>query len=655
MKPQSTLRLAVACYCFCPLFLAIAQDKANPKLSSLFPLGGRPGATVRVAVRGENLAAIHAVWFDCDAFEAKVEGIETVDPEDEGSGYNRGKPKEKKQLYRVRLRVRVDPQAAIGVHALRLISPLGVSSPLSFLVNAEPLILENESLQSLPQRAQRVNFPAVVNGRISEPGELDFYEFKVGTNQRLALEVLTGAGPLEGAPTLYNQPHLILFESSGSWFDPQGLSRVEAGRASTYRFFSDHSVFLPRLTHQFRRPGRYVAQVGTLQGRGGPDYSYQLRIVPVGGEANPHGQWFPGDPAHAAGPTDWQERNFSRRIKPDRLRQLWARTAGEQKHGAVEQTPANATLRAGRSQPPPSRPEAGHELSHPPQELETVQESEPNDHFDRADQIALPGMIEGTIQRPGDVDGFKFQVKSGQALAFEIETPVYRPPYFSPLLTVLTEKGEEILSNIYRQVGGDGDDWIKSLQAKTIYTFEKTGAYYLQIRDLTSQRSGPQFRYRLLVRSQVPHMGEVAARAGNGAGRADQISLVPGAATKLTVVTEQEEGFQGEILLSLDRLPAGVQAFAAATTTVNQRLLDPGKKRGSMYKERFFPQRRLTTLMLVANAGAAATALPRKVQLMARPVVDGRAGVPLPVQEMLVMVSNLGEAAKATGEPEAVP
>ena len=116
------------------------------------------------------------------------------------------------------------------------------------------------------------------------------------------------------------------------------------------------------------------------------------------------------------------------------------------------------------------------------------------------------------------------------------------------------------MSNIYREVAGVGDDWIKSIKAKTVYTFEQAGEYFLQIRDLTTRRAAQHFRYRVLVRPQVPHLGEVAVKMGRGEV-VENINLRSGETRKLSVVTEPEEGFDGDIALTLENLPAGVQAL----------------------------------------------------------------------------------------------
>ncbi len=47
-------------------------------------------------------------------------------------------------------------------------------------------------------------------------------------------------------------------------------------------------------------------------------------------------------------------------------------------------------------------------------------EAEPNDDFQKATSVALPATLLGTIDRPGDVDWFRFDAKRGADLVFEV-------------------------------------------------------------------------------------------------------------------------------------------------------------------------------------------------------------------------------------------
>ena len=57
-----------------------------------------------------------------------------------------------------------------------------------------------------------------------------------------------------------------------------------------------------------------------------------------------------------------------------------------------------------------------------------------------------------------------------------------------------------------------------------------------------------------------------------------------------------------------------------------------------MHKERFFPPRHLATIVLAASRDAPATPMPQRIRLTARPIVDGKVGQALPVQEILLMI-----------------
>ena len=181
-------------------------------------------------------------------------------------------------------------------------------------------------------------------------------------------------------------------------------------------------------------------------------------------------------------------------------------------------------------------------------------------------------------------------------------------------------------ANYYRKIAGDGDDWVKLIQAKTLYTFEQGGEYRLQIRDITPRYGNPRFRYRVMIRPQVPHVGEIEVAP-------EVVHLSPGEAGKVTIITLQEEGFQGEVAFDLDGLPAGVHALPGADVEPDTEPPLP-----EIHKERFVPKSQKTTIVLVAEGEAPLTRMPTRVRLQARPVVEGKVGQPLAAGEILVMV-----------------
>ena len=133
-------------------------------------------------------------------------------------------------------------------------------------------------------------------------------------------------------------------------------------------------------------------------------------------------------------------------------------------------------------------------------------------------------------------------------------------------------------------------------------------------------------KYRVMVRPRVPHVGEVVVAD-------DHLNLVAGEAAKLTVVTSQEEGYEGLIALAVEGLPEGVEALTGTEVEPDR---PPPTSAGKI--ERFQTKTTTATFVLAVDADAPATRLPVRVRVMARPVMRGRAGEAIQVKELLVMV-----------------
>ena len=155
-----------------------------------------------------------------------------------------------------------------------------------------------------------------------------------------------------------------------------------------------------------------------------------------------------------------------------------------------------------------------------------VKEQENGERKGKTLSISVPGIAEGTIDRPGDVDRYAFKVERGQQVAFEVETPQVGPPQFNPRFGILDEEGRELFSNVYKRLGRQLTFYLKTVEPKTLYTFERSGEYSLVVSDLTRRFGNAGFRYRLLLRPQIPHVGEVRTDT-------DRLNLVVGQASKI--------------------------------------------------------------------------------------------------------------------------
>ena len=98
-------------------------------------------------------------------------------------------------------------------------------------------------------------------------------------------------------------------------------------------------------------------------------------------------------------------------------------------------------------------------------------------------------------------------------------------------------------------------------------------------------------------------------------------------------MTEQEEGFGGEVVFSIQGLPPGVQALPGADVEPDTEPPLP-----EIHKERFIPKSKKTTILLVADADAPTPGIPKLARIIAHPVVGGEIGAPLKVGDVPVMV-----------------
>ena len=639
---KSVLFLATI-FCFIKGPLLGAQDDADradaePWVLSADPLGGRMGTSFEVEIVGRSLEGADAVWFDCASIEGKVLAVEEVSVEElEEKGY----PESNGIAgYRVVIEVAADEQVKPGAHQFRLVCSGGVSKPLTLQIHTKPDIAETLVPHHTPSEPQQITYPAVVSGRIGKSGELDYYAFRVAEGEALRFEVVTGSGLVAMGPHLFNNPQLKLYEPTGSWFDSHRVTRLECEDVTEkfyFHYFTGTIMYptfhrLPRLVHRFEREGWYLAEVssaisienGIRHGTGGPDYCYQLRITREGGESGEERcEWTPRVFAHGVS-HQWREREFSRELKPDHLERL------ESRSGAARESGASVTNGSEREGDGPER-----------KKLSSVREQEPNESVTQALEIAVPAVIEGTIERPGDVDYYRFDVTEDQSLAFEIETPDAGPPHFNPHLEILGDDEGEVLSNIFRKVGGDGDDWLKSIEPKTLYTFDQAGSYYLRVRDLTTRYGTPRFNYRILLRPQVPHVGDVEIEEQANTPliesianvSVNRINLVRGKARKFTVTAGREEGYQGDIAILLENLPPGTRAIPA---------VDVDQVKGPAFarldEDRFAPTQQKVNIVLLASEDAPLTDHPRWIRLTAQPVARRTLGKPIVFDELPLMV-----------------
>ena len=576
----------------CP---AEADPSGPPEILSLFPLGGRPGEEFQGTLRGRGLEGARRLWFDSGGITATVLGLrneEVPEPEETPQSDAGAKP-----VQLLSLRFQVDPAARPGPRGLRVITPRGLSRPLTFHVHAEPGHVENRPSHDLASEAEPLpEWPLAVHGTIGQPAEVDYYAFTVAEGERLRFEVRSLA---------LSDMAITLYQPDGSWFSPGRARRLA---------FSDEPVSYPErstepvLRHRFGEAGRYLVRVSGFMGEGGPDHPYLLLIT---GDSEEEKGEASGSVSIGSGRDLWQERSWTRELRTDRMDALRARTASPPRPPSDPEPAAEG--RAGTKEPPV------------PDAIPLIELDGAPDEASKAMVVTLPALLVGTIEHPGDIDRVRFAAKVGDRIALEIETPRATVPVFNPYLKMVDAEGAEVLTNVHSILNAN-TEIEKQIRPKVIHSFPRAGEFMLEIRDITAAFGGPSMAYRVLIRPQVPHMGQVHVEE-------DHLNLVAGSATPLSLVTDQEEHFEGSIALSLAGLPSGVTAVTATRAEPDA---PPAVNEGR--KERYVSRSRKATLVLVAAADAPATPVPVSVKVMAQPVEEGRMGRRTPVKDLLLMV-----------------
>jgi hypothetical protein len=587
---------------------------AEPRLASVYPIGGARGSVIELKLKGLDLDEASVVWFGPGT---EIFGMEKQDDGKTSPGalqISRTSANLEAKIdsvtsgTTVNLRLTIDPAAREGHHSIALLTPAGLSNSVSFRVNPEPVVQETDSEHNTPQTAQQVSLPVVMNGRIETEGELDYYALKAEAGREYLFEV---------APAFGLDPVLSLHDPEGSWFDPERpvvlISNDDPGR----------------FAWRFEKAGRYLVSVKPFLGVYKPDFAYQLRIVPTDAPQKPG--------STLVSPKIVKDGRFGRDVGPERMKRLMTRSLTAAAIAPVSVTADVTTTPAGTQQE--MKVATPDSVTTGP--IAIVQETEPNNAPDQAITFNYPGIVEGTIGQPGDVDHFKFSLAGPAQAAFEIQAPDAQPNRFTPWIAVYDASGEEVAGNLFKRIGGDGDDWLIVSEPRTLFNFKQGGEFAVHVRDITSRVGGEDYKYRLLVRPQIPHVGDVQVKINpenvdTGASPPpvpSTLNISPGQARTLTVTTSYEEGYAGDIAISVENLPAGIQVLPATR-------MEPEKPEDfeMINKEWYVAKSQQTSVMLLASADAQLTRVPQYMRVHVRPVLQGRPGSSLHVKDLPVMV-----------------
>ncbi|MBI2481354.1 MAG: hypothetical protein HYV60_22760, partial [Planctomycetia bacterium] len=204
-----------------------------------------------------------------------------------------------------------------------------------------------------------------------------------------------------------------------------------------------------------------------------------------------------------------------------------------------------------------------------------VKETEPNDENDKTQQVTVPSEFVGQFYPRGDRDQLQFEAKKGEVFHIELisqQLGLTTDPYLIVQRVTKNDKGEEIIANIATvddpgdrsgRIGGNFDTSTDDPSYRL--TADQDAIYRIIVRDQNGNAlPDPRNVYRLVIRPPRPDFRVVAvaeqiqAPVNAAAVLAGTTSIRRGGTTLYDVRVERREGFDGEVEITAEGLPAGV-------------------------------------------------------------------------------------------------
>jgi hypothetical protein len=527
------LKLMPPSLLFAALLAAAISSNAQlpaPRIASVFPPGGRIGATTDVTVAGSDLDEPVRLHFSHAGLVAKP-----------GKGANQ---------FSVAIASNVPP----GIYDARFVGRFGISNPRSFVVGFGPeLIAPTTNITAVS--AADLPIHATVNGRTAA-NIVSWFRFQAKKGQRLFLECL--------AESIDSRMDAMLLLVT-----PEGRE-LERARSSGFIDFTAPA------------DGVYLVKVSDFQYRGGEDYFYRLTlsngpridfVMPPAGLPGTktnftlYGRNLPGGKPAKGLTADGKalEQVTVEITVPLLTNQTAASTASAlPAAAAVDAFEYRLKTPQGRSMPVrigfASAP--------------VVLEQEPNNRAAQAQKIVPPCEVAGQFLPPGDMDWFTFDAKKGEVFWLEIfshRLGLPTDPYLLIQRVTKNDKGEEQASDVQELYDTDanlGEREFNTAHRDPVARFEapETGAYRVLVRDLyqRTERS-PRFVYRMAIRRPAPDFHLIAqSLSPKYKADAKDIPIAPvvlrrGETISLRVVAFRRDGLNGPIDLSLENAPPGLR------------------------------------------------------------------------------------------------
>lgn len=474
---------------------AFAQT-SFPMITFVNPVAVQRGTTAEVTVQCQtsSLAGSYKVLFEGTGIVAEILPTKETKPADLKT------PVPNQPSLKLKLTVAADAQ--LGVREFRIAARHGISSLGQVVIVDAPVVAELPGIDTL-EKAQKVQVPCVVCGRIEVAENVDYYKFTAKSGQVMSLEVYC-ARIQDKIHDLqkHADPLIAVYDSDG-----KELAASDDG------FFAD-----PVLTFCVLKDGEYRVAIRDAKYDGDPRWAYALTITDM----------------------PYALVSFPLAVNPGQT--VKARPVGSAaKMGEwTISAPASEGITTA-----PLHSSTGSETNPVPlvvTHLPLIEEMEPNDTPRQAMRIALPCGINGRIGARRDLDHFIFSAGKGKSIRFEVFARRFGTVLRSQLdsqIDVMMPDGKILASN----------DDLNGKDSGLVFAPPADGDYIIRIRDLNN-KGGEGFIYYLECDFARP---DFAIKCDPS-----KAMIGPGSRTAWYAQVTRTNGFDGPVKVEVQGLPEGV-------------------------------------------------------------------------------------------------
>lgn len=480
------MRLTPIAVCVVSVFCSVlalppAAQAVEPALGSIQPPGVQRGVDTEVVYGGGRLADVQELLFYSPGIT-----VAKLEPVNDGS-------------FKATLSVAAD--CRMGIHAVRVRTATGVSNLMTFTVGPLPLVAEVEPNNEF-EKPQVVPLNVSVTGVVQNE-DVDYFQVEAKKGDRITAEI---EGLRLGRTTF--DPYIAILNSE----------RFEIASSDDNALLVQDglcSVVAPA-------DGKYIVQVRESAYGGDGNCVYRLHVgtFPRPTAAYPAG----GKPGES-------------------LNVRWIGDAA-----GDFQTPVALPASAEQNVPLYAQDPRG--LAPSPNtvrviDLNNVLEVEPNDALAQGTPGgAVPAAFNGIIEKPGDVDYFKFTAKAGQQFDIRVYArSVLRSPLDS-VLTIVNAQGGGIVAN--DDTGGP-DSYVR-------FNTPADGEYGILVHDHLRQ-GGPNYVYRVEV---TPVVATLSMFLPERQQYIPTTLVVPKNNRMALLVGANRANWGGDVNLEFKDLPAGL-------------------------------------------------------------------------------------------------